>query len=448
MNDPRRTLSAFDIGCIVVGGIVGVGIFFTPQRVAAAVDGPGVVVLAWSLGGALAALGAFVFAGLSLRVPGHGGVFRYLEAAFGRGVAFVFGWANWLCIQAGAAGVVALILVDYLQVAVEPPVPWGEAGKVVGAAVLLLTFTCVNVLGLRVGKTVQNVLVTGKVAALGGLVLVAALHGGGDAAREVAAAAPTGRSLAGQLAAAMLPVLFAIGGWQQGSFVAGAARRQRSVAGGLLGGVAVVIVVYLAVNLAYLDLLGFDRARTSPAIGAAAAEVALGSVGARVLAVLVVISAAGILNTICLAPPYVLYAMAERGCFPAVFGRLHPRWQTPVAGILGQGLWATVLLLTVHGLVSVTSGRGAMDTLGFVCDGVVFVDWLFYGLCGLALLQLRRRGDPGRSGGGLIAALFAAGAAAVACGAIATQPQASLAGGLIVAAGVAVYRIWWRAHAV
>ncbi|MCA8966406.1 MAG: APC family permease [Planctomycetes bacterium] len=448
MNDTPRTLSAFDIGCIVVGGIVGVGIFFTPQRVAAAVDGPGVVVLAWSLGGVLAALGAFVFAGLSLRVPGHGGVFRYLEAAFGRGVAFVFGWANWLCIQAGAAGVVALLLVDYLQVAVEPEAPWSESGKVVGAAVLLLVFTFVNVLGLRVGKTVQNVLTTGKIAALAGLVLVAVWRHGDAGEAAAVAAEPTGRPLFGQLGAAMLPVLFAIGGWQQGSFVAGAARRQRSVALGMLGGVAVVIVVYLAVNLAYLDLLGFDGARSSPAIGAAAAKVALGQSGARVLAALVVISAAGILNTICLAPPYVLYAMAERGCFPAVFGRLHPRWGTPVAGILGQGLWATFLLLSVHGLASWAGSAQTIDTLGFVCDGVVFVDWLFYGLCGLALLQLRRGADGGRRGGGLLAALFALGALAVMVGAIAAQPLPSLAGSALVLVGVGVYRIWWRPHAV
>lgn len=444
MKQPPRTLSAFDIGCVVVGGIVGVGIFFTPGRVAAAVDGPGMVVLAWSLGGALAALGACVFAALSLRVPGHGGVFRYLEAAFGRGVAFVFGWANWLCIQAGAAGVVALVLVDYLQKVVEDVPDWTALQRVLIAVAVLLTFTAVNVVGLRVGKVVQNLLTAVKIAALAGLVLVAVWRH--DVVVEPAPALPaSGRSWFLQLGAAMLPVLFAIGGWQQGSFVAGAARRPRSVALGLLGGVAVVVVVYLGVNLAYLELLGFERASGDSAIGASAAQVAFGPAGARVLAALVVISAAGILNTICLAPPYVLYAMAERGCFPAVFGRLHPRWGTPVAGILGQGLWAASLLLLVHGFAA-WWGRGeTLDTLGFVCHSVVFVDWLFYGLCGVALLRLRRGEVTNwRSVGlGAAALAFAGGAIAVMVGAIAAELQASLVGGAIVLLGWLAYWCLW-----
>jgi len=248
------------------------------------------------------------------------------------------------------------------------------------------------------------------------------------------------------LAAAMLPVLFATGGWQQGSFVAGAAKNRRSVPLGILGGVAVVIVTYMTVNLAYLDLLGFEKARTSPAIGAAAAEVALGAGGGRILAGMVVISAAGILNTICMAPPYVLYAMAQQGCFPKAFGKLHPRFHTPVLGVLGQGLWGVLLLLSVHAFVTLRGDGNTTDSLDFVCNGVVFVDWLFYGLCGLALLVLRRRAPSGEGRvpfGGLVGLLFALGALVVTLGAIWTKAQASATGAVLVLLGLAARR-WLR----
>lgn len=443
MTQERRELSAFDIGCVVIGGIIGVGIFFTPKTVAAAVDSPQQVLLAWDLGGLLAVLGALVFAELSLRVPGHGGVFRYLDAAFGRTTAFLFGWANWLVIQAGALGVVALVLVDHLELVAAPAVPWSPHGKVAGAVALMLFFTVVNVFGLRTGKRVQNALIVLKVLALGCLVALAWTT---PSAPVEVLPEPSGRSLPAMLAAAMLPVLFATGGWQQGSFVAGAAKYRRSVPLGILGGVAVVVITYMTVNLAYLELLGFEKARSSPAIGAAAAEAALGAGGGRILAAMVVVSAAGILNTICMAPPYVLYTMAQQGCFPAAFGKLHPRWHTPVLGVLGQGLWAIVLLLGVHVAVSVWGDGKTTDSLDFVCNGVVFVDWLFYGLCAVALLVLRRRGAPVEGavpGGGPVAVLFAVGALVVTIGAIATRPEASATGAVLMFVGLLARR-WLR----
>lgn len=441
MTAPRTELSAFDIGCVVVGGIVGVGIFFTPHGVALAVDTPGQVLLAWGLGGVLAVLGALVFAELSQRVPGHGGVFRYLEAAFGRTVAFLYGWANWLVIQSGAYGVIALVLVDHLERVMLPATPWSADAKVAAAVAVMLVFPAVNVLGLRTGKRVQNALIVLKVLALGCLVALAWFA---PARPPEALPPPSGRSLPAMLASAILPVLFATGGWQQGSFVAGAARSPRSVAFGILGGVLVVVALYTTVNLAYLDLLGFTGAREHSAIGAAAAEVAIGARGGQVLAAMVVLSAAGILNTICMAPPYVLYTMAQHGCFPAPFGRLHPRFGTPVLGVLTQGLWAVVLLLLVHLANRACGGTNTTDVLGFVCDGVVFADWLFYGLAALALLRLRRRGAPvagAMPGNGLVALLFALGALAVTCGAIAVQPAASATGAALVALGL-IARKW------
>jgi APA family basic amino acid/polyamine antiporter len=436
---PERTLTAFDIGCVVVGGIIGVGIFFTPATVARAVDTPGQVILAWSLGGVLAVLGALVFAELSVLVPGHGGMFRYIQAAFGRGPAFLYGWANWLVIQAGALGIVGLLLADNLDIALFGSSRLPAGAKLGIAVAAMLLFTASNVAGLHVGKRVQNALTVLKVLALGFLVALAWLQGDVPPAPLPE---PSGRSLPAMLASAMLPVLFATGGWQQGSFLAGAARRPlRDLPLGILGGVAIVVVTYITVNLAYLDLLGIDGARRSAAIGADAARQALGDSGGRVLAAMVAVSAAGIMNTICLAPPYVLYAMAQEGLFPVPFGRLHPRLHTPVLGVLGQGLWAVALLLGVH-LGVRASGRGTtIETMDFVCNGVVFVDWLFFAACGFALLRLRRMPVPGGfrvPGGAVVAALFAAGAVAVTIGSIAQQVWPSLVGGGLTLLGAAV----------
>lgn len=439
---PRRqepTLGAFSVGCIVVGGIVGVGIFFTPARVAAAVDTPGQALLAWALAGALAALGALVFAELSTIVPGHGGVFRYLHAAFGRAPAFLYGWSNWLVVQAGALGVVGLVLVDNLEVALGGE-RFSADGKVWLATALILLFTATNAVGLRAGVRVQNTLTVAKALSLGALVWLAATTP--TAAAAAAPPAPSGRSLPAMLAAAMLPALFAIGGWQQGSFVAGACRRpRRNMPLGILGGVGAVIVVYGAINLAYLSLLGFEAARQSPRIGADAAIVALGDVGGRALAAMIVVSAAGILNTICLAPPYVLLAMAQEGLFPAAFGRLHPRLGTPLLGVLGQGVWGALLLLLAHFVFARGDAKAA---LGFVCDGVVFVDWVFYALCGVALLRLRGANPDALRlpGSRIAAALFVAAAGAVTLGAIWQQPGASLAGAGLALLGLPFAR--WR----
>lgn len=445
----RRELSAFDIGCVVVGGIIGVGIFFTPRTVAAAVDTEAQVMLAWGLGGLLAVLGALVFAELSRLVPGHGGIFRYILAAFGRTPAFLYGWANWLVIQAGALGIVALLLVEHADVLVHGAPALGSDTKVILAAATMLLFTVTNTLGLRVGKRVQNALTVLKVAALGFLVVLAWLHG--DMASPPPSSQPVAepRPLWSMLAAAMLPVLFATGGWQQGSFLAGAAKRPlRDVPIGILGGVAVVVVAYMTVNLAYLDLLGFDGARGSTAIGADAARKGFGAAGGRLFAAMVVVSAAGILNTICMAPPYVLYAMAHAGVFPAAFGRLHPRFQTPVLGVLGQGLWGIALLLLVHGGVQLLRGDGrTIDTLDFVCNGVVFVDWLFFALCGAALLRLRRQPTPsvaGFPGSRVVAAAFTLAAVLVTIGAIHAEPLSSATGGAITLLGLCVLPAWRR----
>jgi APA family basic amino acid/polyamine antiporter len=434
-------LNAFDIGCVVVGGIIGVGIFFTPWQVAQRVDDAGQMIVAWALGGLLALLGALVFVDLSRLAPGHGGTFIYLHRAFGPRPAFLYGWANWLVIQAGALCVVGLVMVQYLVVGVlgrgaALPI----AAQVAIAALAIAAFTLLNALGLHVGRRVQNTLTVTKTLAVF-LLVVLALLASGSGPVEAQSAERSPRGWLPALSAAMLPVLFSFGGWQQGSFVAGAARQPlRDVPLGIFGGVVVVVLAYITVNLSFLDLLGFERAAGSATIAEDAIRAALapyghGAFAGRAFSLIVVVSALGIMNTICMAPPFVLHAMAREGLFFRVVGRLDPRFGTPTVGVVMQGSWAIALLALAY----LATGQRSTAMLNGLVDGVVFVDWLFFGLCGGALVRLRRRGDPGVAlvpGGAVIGALFLLLALAVAAGAVWTRPQPSLGGLAVCLAGL------------
>lgn len=440
----RAPLGAFDLGCVVVGGIIGVGIFFTPQKVAAAVDHQGQVIAAWSLGGLMAIIGALVFADLARRVPGHGGTFVYIERAFGGMPAFLYGWANWLVIQSGALGLIGVIMARYLDRAIHgsnSELPMDVTVALAATAILL--FTALNLLGLRVGKWVQNALTVTKTLAVFSLVALALILYG-DRPEPVAAASqgqPRGWLLA--MAGAMLPVLFSFGGWQQGAFVAGAVRRpRRDVPAGIVGGVVVVVLAYVTVNLAFLDLLGFGGAARSTEIADAAARAAMapfgyGDLAGRAISVAVVISALGIMNTICMAPPFVLHAMSKSGLFFPSVGRLHPRTGAPSLAVLVQGLWSFALLVGVYLIAS-----DPVQVLDFLLTGVVFVDWLFYGACGLALWRLRSQHREGARGRALPLS-FAVLALAVMMGAFWTAPVSSLSGLAICALGVPTF-FWMR----
>ncbi len=437
---PKSGLRAFDIGCVVTGGIIGVGIFFTPARVAAAVDTPAQVITVWCLGGLVAMLGAIVFADLSKRVPGHGGTFVYIHEAFGRLPAFLYGWANWLVIQSGALGVIGLICVDYLYVILHgDSLAVGPGMRVALAAGLIALFTVLNALGLRVGRPMQNALTVAKTLAVFLLVLIA-LFSEGEGFKESALSQSESpaRSWLSVLAVSILPVLFAYGGWQQGSFLAGAARNpQRDVPLGIIGGTIVVVIAYIAINLSFLNLLGFEAAAQSKTIGADAARAALdplgyGEMAARIFAGMVVISALGILNTICMAPPYVLHAMAKKGLFFAAAGRLDPRFGSPMLGVIVQGGWGIVLLLGAYMIFE----EGSTHALDVLLTGVVFVDWIFFALCAYALLLLRRReGSPLVSLAGLASVLFAVLATAITVGAVSTSWEGSIPGLLVCLAG-------------
>lgn len=447
-NGPTR-LGAFDIACVVVGGIIGIGIFFTPAQVARSVDAPWQVTAAWSLGGAIAILGALVFARLSRLCTGPGGVFEYILKSFGTIPAFLYGWCNLMIIQSGALAFVALLLVSNLEKAIAHEFSTFTQHSI--ATAVLLGLTLVNIGGLKLGKVVQNTLTAIKTTAVFAIVAVAIFVDPVEASTTVAEPTRQNVGFLVAMSVAILPVLFSFGGWQHGSFVATVARNpRRDVPIGIVGGVLVVVVAYISVNLAYLGLLGFDQASESKTIAVDAMQAAFDGGDAapskipQLFAALIVLSAAGLLNTICMAPPYVLHTMANRGLFFKSVGRLHPKYDTPALGILLQGVWAVVMMWGVYLFFN-----NSIQSLDFLLNGVVFVDWLGFLACGLGLLVLLWRGSRTDGtklqwGGFILGGLFALAAFGVTLGALFTKSQPSLVGLGVLVAGFPAYWLFKR----
>jgi len=435
-SKPQRQLGLFDATMIVMGGIVGAGIFANPSEVAHRVHTPFLILGVWVLGGLLALSGAFIWAELSTRLPGAaGGQYVYLREAYDPAVAFVYGWGLLLITQTSGMAAVAVIFASYFRALTG--VAWNESAM---AALALLTLTGVNCFGARAGSNVQNTLMLLKIAAIAALVIV------GLAVAPPATAGLTTGALLGQpvsfdlfkgVGAAMVPIAFAYGGWQTATFVAAEIRDpRRDLSRGLLLGVSSVVVLYLAVNVACLRVLGpagLD-ATTTPASDLV--RIALGKNGAHWIALAIIISALGFLSQSMLTAPRVYYAMARDGLFFASVGKLIGKAETPVVAIILQGFAAIVIACS--------------GTYGEILNFEVTVDFIFFGMTAAALFILRRRhvgSDtatykvPGYPFTPMLFVLFCA---AIVLSAVLASPRNSAIALSIMLAGLPVYYFWSR----
>jgi len=368
-----RRLGRFDATMLVMGGIIGSGIFLNPAEVARAISSPFWIVGVWLIGGTIAIAGAFVYAELAARRPEVGGQYAYLRDAFGPMPAFLYGWSLLLVIQSGGMAAVAITFARYFGELTRLAIPDG----VVAAAVLAL-LTAINCLGVRAGATVQSALMVMKIVAIAGLVLCGLLLAPWfPAAADAPAPEPT-LGLLGALGAALTPVMFAYGGWQTASFVAAEMRDpRRDLARGLLYGVLGVVVLYTAVAFTCVAVLGPAGLAETRAPATAVMRLALGDTGATLIALGIAISALGFLSQGMLTTPRVYFAMAEDRLFFPQFARVNARTHVPVFAILLQGAASVAIALT--------------GTYGQILSYVVSVDFIFFALTGAALLVFRRR---------------------------------------------------------
>ena len=429
---PRQLLGVFDATMIVMGGIVGSGIFINPYVVALRVHTSFLILGVWLLGGGLALLGAFIWAELASRLPGAGGQYLYLREAYHPSVAFIYGWVLLLVTQTGGMAAVAVTFARYYR-----EITGFSAGDGPIAAGALMGLTAVNCFGVRAGSNVQSALMLLKVAAIAAMVVVGILWGGGAGHALPLLDRPLSWGLGSAIGAAMIPVAFAYGGWQTSSFVAGEMRDPgRDLSRGLVAGVVGVVALYLAVNFVCLRVLGPDGLAATRTPASSVMRAALGERGAQWIAFGIAISTLGFLSQGILTAPRVYYAMARDGLFFKSVGWLSPKTRVPVVAIILQGMTATVIAL---------SGRYEQ-----ILNYVISVDFISFGLTAASIFVFRRK-SPASSpelylapGHPYTTAVFVLACAAIVTATIATFPANSAVGLIILLAGIPVYLYWSR----
>jgi APA family basic amino acid/polyamine antiporter len=376
-------------------------------------------------------MGALCFGELGQRRPRAGGGYVYLRETWGPLPAFLYGWALLLVIATGAIAAVAVTFADYTLALTGLPARL-TLPLAIGAIVFL---SGVNYFGVKPGAVVQNVFTVLKLAALAGLIGLglAAVH-------SPPAATPATTAGPAAFGAALVPILFTYGGWQQTNFIAEEmVDPERTLPRALVLGVTIVVAVYLLANLAYLRVLGAGGLAQSTAPAADAMRAVLGPPGATLIAAGIAASTFGFLNLVILVTPRVFQAMAADGVFFPRLARLHPIHRTPTAAIVLQAAWASVLAL---------SGSFAQ-----LVDYVAFADWIFFGLtvAGLFVYRSREPTGPAATGGAFRApgypwtpALFVLAAIFVVLSSVAANPRNAAIGAGLLALGVPVYWFWAR----
>ncbi|MGE5838257.1 MAG: APC family permease [Acidobacteriota bacterium] len=427
MTTYLRKLGLFSGTMAVVGGIIGGGIFRTPATVAERLDSPAAVLVAWVIGGVVALIGAFCWGELGQRRPRAGGGYVYLRETFGALPAFLYGWTLVLVIATGAIAAVAVTFADYTLALAG--VPHRYSVPLAVAAIVLLAG--INYVGVKPAAITQNIFTVLKLIALATLIGAGLLVAG----PAVPAVGPSGHP-GGGLGAALVPILFTYGGWQQTNFIAEEIiDPERNLPRALGLGVAIVVTVYLLTNYVYLHVLGVNALGESTAPAADTMQRLLGPIGGKIIAAGIALSTFGFLNLVILVTPRVLQTMAAEGVFFQRFAALHPRFHTPSASILALAVCAVLLTLT--------------GTFGQLVDYVTFGDWIFFGATAASLYVYRARDLGQRRGFGVpgypvTPALFVVAAAFVVFNSIVSNPRNAAVGASLIALGIPAFLYWRR----
>jgi APA family basic amino acid/polyamine antiporter len=415
------------VAFFLVGTDIGSGIFLVPSEIAREIRSEPATIGIWVAGGILTMLGVLSIAELAAAIPAPGGIYTYISRAYGRLPGFLCGWAIFTVITSGAIATLAVAFSIYLS-GLFPMSP-GTARGISIVAVLVLTGA--NVLGVRTGATVQNVLTTLKVAGLVGMTIAIFAIAGPAPLPVPAPSAHAGGGLAA-IGIAFLAVFWAYEGWHDATFVAGEVRNpQRNFPSGVIIGELLIVGLYVAANLAYFRVMNVDEIAASPRVGLAAIGKVLGPWGGRALTAAIMCSILGAMNGSILAGPRAYFQMARDGLLPRGLGDVHARFRTPAAAIALQGVWACILILFIGGFSQLFTY-------------VIFGGWLMYAVATAAVPILRRKEPdlerPFRVPGyPVVPFVFLAAAAVLTASTILQRPRESLLGLGFIALGVPLY---------
>lgn len=454
----RRGLTLLDATMLVVGSMIGSGIFIVSADIARQMNSPGGLLLVWVATMVITVFGALSYGELAAAMPRAGGQYVFLREGLGHLPGFLYGWTLFMVIQTGTIAAVAVAFARFLGVfvpAVSPelfvsfgrvPVPGGtiELGlspqRVVGILIIAL-LTWVNMRGIREAKWIQNTFTIAKTAALLGLILLGITVGRNAEAisgnfTHMFTDMPAGSALLLAFGAAMVGSLFSADAWNNVTFAAAEVNRpQRNLPLALALGTGGVTLLYVLANLAYLSVLKLSQIQTAPEdrVGTLALQQIFGPVGAYLMAGAILISTFGCINGLILAGARVYYAMARDGVFFERAGHISPKTRVPVWALGVQGVWTAFLTLT--------------GSYGQLLDYVVFAALVFYVLTMVALFALRvKRPDlerPYRAFGyPVIPALYMLACLGIAILLLFAKPEYTFAGLFIVLLGIPVYYLW------
>lgn len=443
-----RGLSAWDGTLVTIGSVLGSGIFLTTGSIARLVPHESLILLLWAAGGFVTLAGALTYAELGALYPRAGGQYEFLKIAYGPLWGFLFGWAAFLVIMSGGIATMAVGFGEYFGVFVPffstrhvlfslplGPVAWTVSGGQLAGAAAIVVLTVINYVGLKEGAFVQNVVTLAKVGSLVGLGAFGLLASS-DVAPSFARPLP-GPGLLAALGVAMVAVFWSYDGWYAVTNLAGEMRRpERDLPVAIVAGTLAVTLLYVLMNVVYLRALPVSAIGASDRIGEAAASALLGPFGGRLISAAVLVSTFGCISSTILYAARIYLPMAQDGLFFARLAQIHPRFQTPGACLIGQGLWAVVLTFS-----------GSYEQL---YTYVVFAVVVFHALTGAAVIVLRRR-EPERPrpyrtwGYPWVPLVFIASSVALVVNTLFEKPLESGIGLFLILLGLPAYAHWRRA---
>lgn len=374
LSGPQPQISVFDAVVIMVGMVVGIGIFRTPSIVASNVSSEWMFIMVWAAGGLVTLIGALCYSELSAAHPHAGGEYHFLSRAYGRACAMMFGWARCTVIQTGAIAAVAFILGDYLS----QLVPLGSYGPSIYAALAVTLLTLVNVVGTAEGKNLQIVVTLLQTAAIVGIILFGFFASGNNVE-----AAPTTSPANAALGMAMIFVLLTYGGWNEAAYLTGELNdAPRNIAKVLVIGTVILVSLYVAINMALLSVLGLEGIRQSDVVAADMMRAATGAPGEIIVTLVIVAAALSTLNATIFTGARVFYAMSNDMTILGWLSVWNKRGKTPANGLLTQGGIALALIAL---------GTFTRDGFESMVNYTAPVFWFFLLLVGAAVFVLRKR---------------------------------------------------------
>lgn len=428
----KRKLTAFDLTMIAIGSTIGSGIFFTPSLIAKSLNNPLLILFAWLVGGLMALSGALTFSELGAMFPEAGGVYVYLNKAYGELAGFLYGWAYFLVVNTGGIAALAIAFSTYFGYFFHLS-PMGI--KLVGIAGIVLV-TIVNIVGVKAAGVFSDIFTVLKLVGIVGLIVIGFLFGS-SATTNLFSSLHLSSNIGSAFAVAMVGVLWSYGGWQHATFTAGEAiNPKKNLPLAMIIAALAVTLIYMLTNIAYIFLMTPTEIGATPTLAADAVQKVLGAIGGGLIAIAIFISTFGTTGIYTLTAPRIYYAMASDKIFFPKIAELHPKYSTPVYAIVIQSMWAITLIMfwgTFENLIAY----------------VVFTDWIFFGMTASSIFIFRKKlpnaERPYSTFGYPVTPLFfTAMAAWFVVNTLIEKPQQAWAGLIFLGIGIPVYYYWKR----